>query len=113
MSEGVDLDVSAVAGGSIDEHIAHANHLIAFTYAVMNADADAIAATRADLRSVLADDAFVDTCAIIGAFNVVTRIADATGIPLDEMMLDTSAETRTQLGINQFPGARNSPAAVS
>ena len=55
--------------------------------------------------------AFVDTCAVIAAFNVVDRIADATGIPLDEPLLLMSAEVRSELGLGRFASAANTPGA--
>ena len=54
-------------------------------------------------------DAFVDVAALIGAFNVVDRIADATGIPLDPMMRVMSAEIRDQLGLAGFASSANTP----
>jgi len=66
-----------------DGGVAHGGRLLALTDAVMGADDDVLASERRALRGLLSNDAFVDTCAVIGAFNVVDRIADATGIPLD------------------------------
>jgi hypothetical protein len=43
------------------------------------------------------------------AFNVVDRVADATGIPLDDMMLAVSADLREQLGLARFASAANTP----
>jgi len=109
-SQGNDIDLGAVNGAPIDGGVAQGALLVAFTEAVIAADSGAMLAARDNLRASLDDDAFVDTCAVIGAFNVVTRIADAIGIPLDDMMLAISDETRGELGLNQFDGARNTPA---
>lgn len=70
-------------------------------------DEDALRGERSALRAVLSDAAFVDTCATIGAFNVVDRIADATGIPLDDMMLAMSAPVREELSLTRFGSAAN------
>ena len=87
--------------------------MVAFTEAVMSDDPATIDSTRRELRERLDDAAFVDVCAVIGAFNVVTRIADATGIPLDDMMVAASADTRETLGLNSFDGADNTPSVSS
>jgi hypothetical protein len=108
---GTDLDLSVVhgaAGG--DGGVEHGARLVAFTEAVMR-DHDALARERSALRAVLAPEAFVDTCAVIGAFNIVDRVADATGIPLDDMMLGASAELRAELDLARFASAANTPGA--
>src|SRR5437762_13914411 len=75
----------------------------------MSTDDDALARERAALRAVLPDEAFVDTCAVVGAFNVVDRIADATGIPLDAGMAAMSTELRKELDLARFASSANSP----
>jgi len=62
---------------------------------------------REALRAVLSDEAFVDTCATIAAFSTVDRIADATGIPLDEGLAALSGEVRRELGLARFASAAN------
>jgi hypothetical protein len=56
-------------------------------------------------------DAFVDTCAVVGAFNVFDRIADATGIPLDAGLAASSGDLRVELGLARFASAANTPGA--
>jgi hypothetical protein len=74
-------------------------------------DAAALARERRLLRGVLSPEAFVDTCATIGAFNVVDRIADATGIPLDDAMRAMSADVRAELDLARFGSSANTPGA--
>jgi hypothetical protein len=75
----------------------------------MASDDDALRRERSALREVLSDAAFVDTCATIGSFNVVDRIADATGIPLDEMLLSMSVQVREELDLARFASSANTP----
>ncbi len=77
----------------------------------MGADDAALARERAALREVLGDAAFLDACAVIGAFNVVDRIADATGIPLDPALLMMSAAVREELDLARFGSSANTPGA--
>ena len=73
----------------------------------MGEDEEALGRARKALRAVLSSAAFVDTCATIGAFNVVDRIADSTGIPLDDSMLAMSAQVRVELDLARFGSAAN------
>ena len=111
MTHGTQADLSQVDGQaqSGDGGVAHGARLVAFTDAVMSDDEVAQRRERSALREVLSDDAFVDTCATIGAFNVVDRIADATGIPLDDMMLSMSVQVREELDLARFGSSANTP----
>jgi hypothetical protein len=60
---------------------------------------------------VLSPAAFVDVCAVIAAFNVVDRVADATGIPLDAMLQAMSGDVQQQLQLARFRSAANTPGA--
>jgi len=53
----------------------------------------------------------VDACALIAAFNVVDRVADATGIPLDPMLYAGSGDVREELGLARFGSSANTPGA--
>src|SRR5262245_53508900 len=107
---GAQVDLSAVNAPTGDDGgVAHGARLLAFTDAVMGADEAALARARGALRAVVSDEAFVDTCAVIGAFNVVDRIADATGIPLDAGMAAMSGDVRKQLDLARFASSANSP----
>ena len=78
----------------------------------MRDDEEQIRRGRQAVLSVLSPDAFVDVCAVIAAFNVVDRVADATGIPLDPMLLAMSADVREQLALARFRSAANTPGVV-
>jgi hypothetical protein len=104
------VELAQVTGAAAgDGGVAHGARLVSFVDAAMGADDAALTRERAALREVLADDAFVDTCAVIGAFNVVDRIADATGIPLDASLVAMSAQVREELDLARFASAANTP----
>lgn len=106
------MDLQGVNGGAEDGGIAHGALLGAFTDAAMGDDDTALALQRKALRAVLSDEAFVDTCATIGGFNVVDRIADASGIPLDGSLIGMSEAVRDELDLARFGSAANTPGAA-
>ena len=98
------------AGG--DGGIAHGERLVAFTEAVMADDEAALKRERQALLDALGPAAFVDACGVVGAFNIVDRIADATGIPLDGPLQGMSADIRQELGLARFAAAASTPGAT-
>jgi alkylhydroperoxidase family enzyme len=108
----VDVDIEAVNGGiESAAGIAHGERLVAFCEAAMGDEPAELERERAALRAVLSPAAFVDACAVFGAFNVVDRIADATGIPLDEGLALASGGLRDELDLARFASAANTAGA--
>lgn len=106
---GTEVDVAAVNGAAhADAGVEQGRYLLAFTEAVMRGAP--APAERERLQAVLSPQGFVDVAAVIGSFNVVDRIADATGIPLDAVMRAMSQEVREQLNLARFASAANTPA---
>jgi alkylhydroperoxidase family enzyme len=111
-ASGEEIDLSAVNGaGDADGGVAHGALLGAFVEAVMRDDLAERQRARDALRAVLTPEAYVDACAVVGAFNVVDRIADATGIPLDAGLSVMSAEVREELDLARFGSSANTPGA--
>ena len=109
---GREVNLAAVNGEfGGDAGVTHGERLVAFTEGVMGRDERLLADLRSALKDVLSPAAFVDVCAVIGAFNVVDRIADATGIPLDPPLLMMSGAVRTELDLARFASAANTPGA--
>ena len=67
---------------------------------------DDLDAAREAVRSVLGDEGLADAAGVAGNFHMMTRIADGTGAPLDEMSTDLSADLRASLGLNDLTSAR-------
>jgi hypothetical protein len=89
----------------------HGARLLAFTEAVMGDDDARLAREREALCAVLSPAEFVDACGVIAAFNVVDRIADATGIPLDPMLQAMGGDVPQLLDLGRFRSAANTPGA--
>jgi hypothetical protein len=67
------------------------------------------AAARQGLLDALGPEALVDAAAVVGNFERMTRIADATGIPLDPPVAALTQDIRVDLGLDDFGSARNTP----
>jgi polygalacturonase len=81
--------------------------LLAFTSAVELDDRD-VGEARAALERAIGPDATRDAAATIAIFNGLVRVADGTGIQLDEGVFSASVDDRALLGLDRFAGAANS-----
>ena len=57
---------------------------------------------RAQAAKTLGAQQMTDALVVAAAFNGITRVADATGIPLDPHTAATTAQMREQTGIQRF-----------
>lgn len=76
--------------------------LIALADAALGRDDAALAHAQAAVRESLGAAALTDAAAVIGGFDGITRIADATGIPLEPAKAEQTADFFAALGIGQF-----------
>lgn len=60
------------------------------------------ARARGNVYRSLGAAALVDAAAIVASFNAVVKIADGTGIPLEEAKAKATAELRATLGLEKF-----------
>jgi len=110
--EGRALDLRAITdpAAAAASGIAHAPELIRFAEAVHNGELLELTAAREALRAAMGSAALVDTAAVVGNFERMTRIADATGIALDAPVQLASGDFREMLGLERFASAANTPA---
>lgn len=92
--------------GEGDGGVPHGNELREFAEAATRGSTE-LAATRQALLEAVGPKAFVEAAATVGIFNGLVRIADATGIPLDDRIRAATGEFRAQLGLNEFSGSAN------
>jgi hypothetical protein len=94
--------LGAVMSGDGDVGVAVAADLIAFADAAVRGDVDGVARARDLLVSGTGEAAMLDAAAVIGGFDGITRIADATGIPLEPAKAEQTADFRETLDIDRF-----------
>lgn len=71
-----------------------------------------LASARAALSDAVGSEGVIEAAATIAIFNGLVRVADGTGIQLDDGVLADSADYRSRLGLNEFGGAANTELAV-
>ena len=106
---GDDYDLTAIvdddgSGGGPGVGVAAAAALTAYADAFFDDGRD-FAAARDRLHAEIGGEALVDAAGVLAIFNAVVRIADATGIPLEDQKAEMSADFRAALGIDDYPAA--------
>jgi len=107
-ANGLTIDLEAVLDRDHvgDVGVPASAELLAFTNAVeLGGDIDG---TRAVLADAIGAEATLQAAATIAIFNGLVRVADGTGIRLDEGVFTASVDEREALGVNRFAGAANS-----
>ncbi len=107
---GNEYDLSAVIekdGG--DGGVAHGKTLLNFVEAVMGDDEAALEQSRREVIEKVGPEGLVDSAAVIATFNKMDRIADSTGIPLDGMLDLMTQDMQSEIGLDRFASAANTP----
>ena len=72
------------------------------TELTMTKEWEQLSQTREEATQIIGEQKVVDTLVVASAFNGITRVADATGIPLDVDTEKNTAQMRTDTGIQSF-----------
>ena len=98
--------------GEGDGDVPHGRLLVRFADAVVAAvttgSSEALDAVRRQLEETLGARALVDAAAIAAIFSCNVRVADASGVPLDQ----NTAETRERIGARVGIARYEEPAAA-
>ncbi len=105
-TKGENYDLTLLTGTRGDGNIPHGALLVHFAEAVLGSDDERLAAIRSEIRAKMGDAALVDAAAIAATFNAIDRVADATGIPIEDNKAEVTADFRAALGINAFAEKR-------
>lgn len=100
---GADYDLSAVLGeGGETSGIPDAALLIEFAEAALDPDDGRMAAARQAVQTTLGGAALADAAGVAALFNAIDRVADSTGIPLEDEKAAATVNERAALGIDKF-----------
>ena len=106
--KGEEYDLTAVLGSTAEgDGVPHGALLVEFAEAVLDGGDARLSKARAALLDTLGSNALVDAAAVVGFFNAIDRVADATGIPLDPERVPQTADFRAALGLDAFAQARS------
>jgi len=108
-TDGAEADYRGIADGESAEAstVPAAGALVGLVEAALSADGGDGEQARERVRRELGSEALVDAAAVIGNFERMTRIADATGIPLDAPVNVATEALRAELGIDEYRSAAN------
>lgn len=98
--------------GEGDSGLPHGELLTHFAE-VATRGSEELASVRDALLAAVGGAGLVEAAATTGIFNGLVRVADATGVPVDEGTLSRSQNFREALSLNDFAGATNSDLSVS
>ena len=101
-AKGENYDLALLTGVKGDGNVPYGALLVSFAEAVLGNDDERLAAIRSEIRASLGDAALVDAAAIAATFNAIDRVADSTGIPIEDAKAAATADFRATLGINAF-----------
>ena len=93
-------DLMLLTGGRGDGNIPHGALLVEFAEAVLDSNEQRLSAIQAEIRAKMGDAALVDAAAIAATFNAIDRVADSTGIRIEDAKAEATADIRAVLGIN-------------
>lgn len=99
--ESYNLDaVTEAAEGEIG--VDHEALLLEIAEGVYHADADKLSELRTRGATELGEQALVDAIAVASGFNGITKVANATGIPLDHTTEEQTGEMRQTTKIDDY-----------
>lgn len=96
-----DLECTQIDG------IPNSEALLRFVDAFIRNDSSRLAETRETLAKEMSPEALVDVAGVASNFQRMVRIADATGIPSDDIMVVMQEDFCEELGINDYVSATN------
>ena len=101
------LDLKAVSDKELaaKSGLEHAKELIAFAEAIVKHDPENIITTREALIAVAGQKAAIEACGTTAKFQRQTRLADCTGIPVDENFKAVTKAAVDALGMDKYETA--------
>jgi hypothetical protein len=102
------IDVAAVMDRGRDSGLPNSVALTALTDACIARRWEELAAACAKAEAVMGADAVRDVLIVAAGFNGITRVADATGIPLDNSTAAATETLRRDFAIDRFDYAAKS-----
>ena len=94
--------MASVTAAQTTVGVAFEEELRGLSDAAIHGDWAKLKVLRAQAAKTLGAQQMTDALVVAAAFNGITRVADATGIPLDPHTAATTQQMREQAGIQSF-----------
>ena len=109
-----DIDLQSIRGDhhSADKGIKYGPLLLAFAESIALRDTTEITASRNALLQIAGPQVVIDAAGVAANFQRMVRIADAIGIPVDNMETELGQQVRAELNLEAFPSAQNTLSEV-
>lgn len=101
-------NLSGVMGDGVGVGVEDEALLIAIAEAVFAGDPADLAHLRAKAVLSIGPEKFVDAVGVASGFNGITKVANATGIPLDVRTEEVTVSLRLQTGIDNYAESHKS-----
>ncbi len=96
------LEPRAITDRSLDPLLPHGMALLDFVDALLVGSETDRTRTREKLLADMGSASLVDAAAVVGNFQMMNRIADATGMPVGKGTLKRTKEWRKLLSLDRF-----------
>jgi len=102
LQEDTEVNLNAVTDDSLDVGVPHSDLLRELTETTIRREWEALTEVREKAVSAMGLQETTDALTVAAAFNGITRVADSTGIPLDDATDAVTADMREETGIQEF-----------
>lgn len=109
----VDIQGINGSGKAAASGVEFGSELMKFAEAVASGDEQDLAEARAQLLAASDARVLVDASGVAANFQRMVRIADAMGIPIDDMENEIGKQVRDELELTRFPSAQNTLTALA
>jgi hypothetical protein len=104
-----EVDLASAVGQGSAVGVDHGDLLLRYAEIANHEPFEAPALTD-EMLAAVGPAGLVEAAATIAVFNGLVRSADAIGIPLDDVVMRSTVDHRSALGINGYAGASQSKA---
>ena len=95
--------------GNHDGGVEHGALLARLCDAVAGKDAEVMTSVREEVRTSMGPSQLVDAVGVSAMFHMMNRVANATGTPLDPIMLKAGPAIAASIGADTFISADDTP----
>ena len=100
-------DLRGIVDDALAIGVSHEAELLQYCDALVVGFQPALNATLPIVIHSLGERALVDSAAVIAGFSGIVRIADATGIPLEQTKAEQTSGLRAHLGIDRYQNSKS------